>query len=80
MVQDFYAAFQFDGIGNDTTINTIDIDGVNMVAIQALEFRSQKLQAETKRLKPVLLPEGRQAGATAGNFCVVATANDPQVD
>ncbi|WP_118953239.1 tail fiber domain-containing protein [Taibaiella helva] len=51
MAQDFYAAFQLDGIGNDTTINTVDIDGVNMAAIQALEIRSRKLSAENEALK-----------------------------
>lgn len=51
MAQDFYAAFQLDGIGNDTTINTVDIDGVNMAAIQALEARSRKLNAENEELK-----------------------------
>jgi autotransporter adhesin len=51
MAQDFYAAFGLDGIGNDTTINTIDIDGVNMVAIQALEKRTTQLQQENEALK-----------------------------
>lgn len=51
MAQDFYAAFQLDGIGNDTTINTADIDGVNMAAIQALEKRTAQLQKENEELK-----------------------------
>jgi hypothetical protein len=51
MAQDFYQAFQLDGIGNDTTINTTDIDGVNMVAIQALEKRTVQLQQENDQLK-----------------------------
>ena len=58
MAQDFYAAFQLDGIGNDTTINTMDIEGVNMIAIQALEKRTKeqaerinKLEAENAMLK-----------------------------
>jgi hypothetical protein len=51
MAQDFYKAFQLDGIGNDTTINTTDIDGVNMVAIQALEKRTVQLQQENDQLK-----------------------------
>jgi hypothetical protein len=54
MAQDFYAAFKLDGIGNDTTINTIDIDGVNMVAIQALEQRTVDLQKENAQLKAQL--------------------------
>lgn len=51
MAQDFYAAFGLDGVGNDTTINTVDMDGVNMAAIQALEARSRKLSAENNELK-----------------------------
>jgi Tfp pilus assembly protein PilN len=51
MAQDFHAAFGLDGIGNDTTINTVDIDGVNMAAIQALEKRTALLQQENEQLK-----------------------------
>ncbi|SEI57564.1 Head domain of trimeric autotransporter adhesin [Dyadobacter sp. SG02] len=54
MAQDFYAAFGLDGIGNDTTINSLDIDGVNMAAIQALEKRTRDLQEENDRLKAKL--------------------------
>ncbi len=54
MAQDFYAAFHLDGVGNDTTINTVDIDGVNMVAIQALEKRTALLQQENEQLKKQL--------------------------
>lgn len=47
MAQDFYAAFgtdKYGTIGNDTTINSADFDGVNLIAIQALEKRTQKIQ------------------------------------
>ena len=54
MAQDFYAAFGLDGIGNDTTINSSDIDGVNMAAIQALEKRTRQLQEENEQLKAKL--------------------------
>jgi FtsZ-binding cell division protein ZapB len=47
MAQDFYEAFKLGGIGNDTTITTTDIDGVNMVAIQALYQRTEELKAKT---------------------------------
>lgn len=50
MAQDFYAAFHLDGIGNDTTINTLDIAGVNMAAIQALEKRTKDLQQQNEQL------------------------------
>jgi len=54
MAQDFYAAFGLDGVGADTTINTVDIDGVNMIAIQALEKRTEKLQKENDALRAQL--------------------------
>jgi autotransporter adhesin len=61
MAQDFYAAFGTDElgtIGNDTTINSADFDGVNLIAIQALEKRTQKieqLEKENGELKKMLL-------------------------
>lgn len=49
MAQDFYAAF---GLGTDDKhINTVDIDGVNMLAIQALEKRTSDLRTENQQLK-----------------------------
>lgn len=54
MAQDFYAAFGLDGIENDTTINSSDIDGVNMASIQALEKRTRQLQEENEQLKAKL--------------------------
>ncbi|WP_353185717.1 tail fiber domain-containing protein [Parapedobacter lycopersici] len=54
VAQDFHAAFQLDGVKNDTTINTVDIDGINMAAIQALEKRTATLKAENDQLKTQL--------------------------
>jgi cell division protein FtsB len=54
MAQDFYAAFgkdKFGVIGNDTTINQADIEGVSFVMIQALEKRSREQEEEIKKLK-----------------------------
>lgn len=51
MAQDFYEAFGAEGIGSDSTINSADIDGVNMAAIQALEKRTRQLQEENDRLR-----------------------------
>lgn len=54
MAQDFYAAFGHDGIGtigNDTTLASADFDGVNFIAIQALEKRTTQLQKENQMLK-----------------------------
>jgi hypothetical protein len=49
MAQDFYAAF---GLGEDEKrINTIDIDGVNMLAIQSLEQRTRELKAAVAELE-----------------------------
>ncbi len=61
MAQDFYAAFgkdEYGTIGNDTTINSADFDGVNLIAIQALEKRTaimqQQIAEENKKLKEEL--------------------------
>lgn len=57
MAQDFYTAFGNDGIGtigNDTTINQADFDGVNLVAIQALVKRTEEQQKEIALYKEAL--------------------------
>lgn len=54
MAQDFFAAFGHDGIGtigNDTTIASADMDGVNLIAIQALEKRTHELQQQNDALE-----------------------------
>lgn len=48
IAQEFFTAFGHDDygiIGNDTTINQADFDGINLIAIQALEKRTQQLPA-----------------------------------
>jgi hypothetical protein len=58
MAQDFYAAFGHDGvgtIGTDTTIATLDLNGLNFTAIKALVDRTEALRqkdAELERKKP----------------------------
>ena len=50
MAQDFFAAFGHDGvgqIGTETTINSGDMAGILMTAVQALEKRTAELK-ETK--------------------------------
>jgi len=50
LAQDFFAAFGHDGIGQigtETTINSGDIAGILMIAVQALEKRTAEL-IETK--------------------------------
>jgi len=63
MAQDFYAAFgkdKYGSIGNDTTINQADFDGVNMIAIQALEKRTALQQKEIEELKALLLQTNKE--------------------
>ncbi|RLD51734.1 MAG: hypothetical protein DRJ05_18115, partial [Bacteroidetes bacterium] len=57
MSQDFYAAFGHDGIGTigcDTLLSSSDFDGINFIAIQALEKRTSKLQSENEKIKQEL--------------------------
>ena len=50
--QDFYAAF---GLGeSDTTITTTDIDGINLLAVQALERRAREQAREIEALRAEL--------------------------
>ena len=59
VAQDFHAAF---GLGNDTSINTLDTDGVVLAAIQALSRKVAALEAENADLKARLEQvEGRLA-------------------
>jgi hypothetical protein len=54
MAQDFHKAFghdQYGTIGSDTTIGSADFDGVNFIAIQALEKRTSVLSAESQKLR-----------------------------
>jgi hypothetical protein len=54
MAQDFYNAFGHDNygiIGNDTTVNPIDMIGIDMTAIQALEKRTTDLKNENTGLR-----------------------------
>jgi hypothetical protein len=49
MAQDFYAAF---GLGeSELMINSVDMDGVSLAAIQALTVRTDALQAENAALR-----------------------------
>ena len=56
MAQDFFTAFGEDAvgtIGNSTTINQADFDGINLIAIQALIHRVERLEAENKTLREI---------------------------
>ena len=58
MAQDFYSAFGYDGIGkigNDTTLCSADFDGINFIAIQALEKRTGELRAKIDEVERLSL-------------------------
>ena len=58
MAQDFYKAF---GLGVDeTTISSIDADGVIMAALKALAEENDNLKKEIKELRELVLDERRQ--------------------
>jgi endosialidase-like protein len=53
VAQDFFGAFGHDGVGTvgtDITINSGDMDGILIVAVQALEKRTAELTQEKERL------------------------------
>ena len=54
MAQDFYAAFGNDGIGTigcDTLLSSSDFDGINLIAIQALEKRTADQEERITQLE-----------------------------
>jgi len=54
MAQDFNTAFgkdKYGTIGNDTTVNPIDMIGIDMAAIQALVKRTTELKNDNEKLK-----------------------------
>jgi len=54
MAQDFFAAFGQDGvgqIGSETTINSGDLAGILMIAVQALEKRTAEKNRKRRRLR-----------------------------
>ena len=54
VAQEFFAAFGHDGlgtIGTPTTINSGDMAGILMIAVQAQEKRTAELQRENAQLK-----------------------------
>src|SRR6476620_11957416 len=53
MAQDFFAAFGDDGvgkIGTETTINSGDLAGILMIAVQALEKRTAELKEKEAQI------------------------------
>lgn len=67
--QDFFAAFGNDGIGTigtPTTITSTDIEGILMVAVQALERRTEDQDEQIDALKARLEALERIVGEVAG--------------
>jgi hypothetical protein len=60
MAQDFHALF---GLGDDTTITTHDMDGVTLVAVQALGTRTESLRQENVALRNELAATKRAYAA-----------------
>lgn len=62
MAQDFFAAFGHDAIGqvgNDTTICSGDLAGICLIAIQALEKRTDELASLKLRLDALMEENAR---------------------
>jgi hypothetical protein len=74
MAQDFYAAFGHDGvgqIGTETTINSGDLAGILMIAVQALEKRAAELKQKEGQIA-VLQSEVKDVKAKLAYFETVA--------
>jgi Tfp pilus assembly protein PilV len=78
MAQDFFAAFGHDGvgqIGSDTTINSGDLAGILMVAVQALEKRTAELKQKEAQMA-VLQSEVNDLKAKHAYFETVAAKQE----
>jgi hypothetical protein len=74
MAQDFFAAFGHDGvgqIGSETTINSGDMAGILMIAVQALEKRTAELKQKEAQMA-VLESEVKDLTAKHAYFETVA--------
>jgi hypothetical protein len=74
MAQDFFAAFGHDGvgqIGSETTINSGDLAGILMIAVQALEKRTAELRQKEAQLA-VLESKVEELKAKHAYFEIVA--------
>jgi hypothetical protein len=74
MAQDFFAAFGHDGlgqIGSETTINSGDLAGILMIAVQALEKRTAELKQKEAQMA-VLESEVKDLKAKQAYFETVA--------
>jgi len=74
MAQDFFAAFGHDGvgkIGTETTINSGDIAGILMIAVQALERRTAELKEKEVQIE-ALAAQVEELKAKQAYFYTVA--------
>ena len=75
MAQDLFAAFGYDGlgqIGTETTINSGDIAGILMIAVQALEKRTAELKHTKAQL--AAMAERLEALELRNNHSIQLTA------
>jgi hypothetical protein len=66
MAQDIFAAFgkdKYGTIGTDTTVSTLNMDGLLFIFSQALEKRTQDLKLENQQLKNRLVTETQELKA-----------------
>jgi hypothetical protein len=83
MAQDFFTAFGHDAIeaiGTNTTITSTDMDGILIIAVQALENRTEALRAENAELKARLEALERRMGRTKAEYrqqCSVRRRHGP---
>jgi hypothetical protein len=80
MAQDFFAAFGHDGlgqIGSETTINSGDIAGILMIAVQALEKRTAELKQKEAQI--AALAARLEALELRQNQSIQIAAEDPWV-
>jgi hypothetical protein len=74
MAQDFFAAFGHDGvgqIGSETTINSGDMAGILMIAVQTLERRTAELKQKEAQIA-VLASKVEELEAKHAYFEIVA--------
>jgi len=77
MAQDFFAAFGHDGVGqisSETTINSGDIAGILMIAVQALEKRTAELKHTKAQL--AAMAERLEALELRNNHSIQLTATE----
>jgi hypothetical protein len=81
MAQDFFAVFGHDGvgqIGTDTTINSGDMAGILVIAVQALEKRTAELKNTKAQLAAMA---GRlEALELRNNYSIQLTAAESLSD